>query len=94
MQFNAHVQPLITKLKQGMRALSEHQSRLWVVTIKPEVGTSDTFVIDEDQFREPLQWMVKKGYSSSMLQQVQTMPRSGVLVWQVGNQKHQLLRVK
>lgn len=77
-------------IQQGL----EHQSRLWVVTIREPGEASDTFVIDEGQFTGPLQWMVNKGYCEKMLNQVDTMPRSGVLEWDIGKKKHQLLRVK
>lgn len=73
--------------------LSEFQQRIWVVSIVKESYT-DTFVVNEGGFEEPLQWMRRKGYSAEMLARVEAMARSQVLQLECAGQHHRLMRVK
>lgn len=73
--------------------LSEFQQRIWVVSIAQ--GTfSDTFLVNEDSFDEPMQWMIRKGYDAGMVQQVDAMKRSQAIQLDLGGVSHQLLRIK
>ncbi len=73
--------------------LCEFQQRIWVVSIVKESYT-DTFVVNEGGFEEPLQWMRRKGYSAEMLARVEAMARSQVLQLECAGQHHRLMRVK
>lgn len=54
----------------------------------------ESYVVNEDTFSEPLQWMKKKGYQESMLNKVEAMKRSQILEFDLGRVKHHLMRVK
>lgn len=54
----------------------------------------ESYVVNEDTFSEPLQWMKKKGYQESMLNKVEAMKRSQILEFDLGRVKHRLMRVK
>lgn len=80
-------------LEAKIAGLSEFQQRIWVVSIINNTHT-DTFVVDEGNFNEPMQWMRRKQYNPDMLQQVDEMQRSQVIQLQVGDISHRLIRVK
>ncbi|MFM4997879.1 hypothetical protein ACET7V_00250 [Aeromonas sanarellii] len=73
--------------------LSEFQQRIWVVSIIKDAYT-DTFIVNEGSFEEPMQWMHRKGYSAEMLARVEAMARSQVIQLELGGQHHRLMRVK
>ncbi|QXB54586.1 MULTISPECIES: hypothetical protein [Aeromonas] len=92
--------PLIDRVRAlGARAaalvagLSEFQQRIWVVSIVHDAYT-DTFIVNEGSFEEPMQWMHRKGYSAEMLARVEAMARSQVVQLEFGGQRHRLMRVK
>lgn len=76
-----------------VRALDFH-SRIWVIRISESRLKDESFVINEDSFQEPLQWMKRRNYTSVMLEQVEDMQRSQVRIFHFGQQTHHLLRVK
>lgn len=87
-----------TKLYQGishhiMDAL-DFQSRIWVIRITESTFKDQSFIINEDNFSESLQWMKQRNYSVEMLEQVEKMAISQVNSFQFGDQHHQLMRVK
>ena len=84
---------LAAKVATLFAELSEFQQRIWVVSIVKESYT-DTFVVNEGGFEEPLQWMRRKGYSAEMLARVDAMARSQVVQLELGGQCHRLMRVK
>ena len=84
---------LAAKMATLFAELSEFQQRIWVVSIVKESYT-DTFVVNEGGFEEPLQWMRRKGYSAEMLARVDAMARSQVVQLEFGGQRHRLMRVK
>lgn len=73
--------------------LSEFQQRIWVVSIVNDTYT-DTFIVNEGCFEEPMQWMRRKQYSADMLQRVDAMQRSQVIQVELGDIRHRLMRVK
>jgi hypothetical protein len=73
--------------------LLDFQQRIWIVSIHHE-RYSDTFVVNEDSFAEPMQWMRRKGYSEAMLQRIERLQRSQTVQFNLDNSCHQLLRVK
>lgn len=73
--------------------LCEFQQRIWVVSIVNDTYT-DTFIVNEGSFEEPMQWMRRKQYSADMLQRVDAMQRSQVIQVELGDIRHRLMRVK
>lgn len=73
--------------------LSEFQQRIWVVSIVNDTYT-DTFIVNEGSFEEPMQWMRRKQYDADMLQRVDAMQRSQVIQFELGDIRHRLMRVK
>lgn len=73
--------------------LSEFQQRIWVVSIVNDTYT-DTFIVNEGSFEEPMQWMRRKQYDTDMLQRVDAMQRSQVIQFELGDIRHRLMRVK
>ncbi|MGR5178343.1 hypothetical protein ACPV4B_16940 [Vibrio parahaemolyticus] len=72
----------------------EFRSRIWVVHISESLLKDQSFVVNEDQFSSPLSWMKHKGYSEEMLNKVESMKPSQVIVIELGETTHQLMRVK
>ena len=73
--------------------LSEFQQRVWVVSIIKDAYT-DTFIVNEGSFEQPMQWMHRKGYSAEMLARVEAMARSQVVQLDLDDACHRLMRVK
>ncbi len=85
---------MFKKLLQSLSDAVEFRSRIWVVHISESFLKDQSFVINEDQFSSPLSWMRNRGYSETMLGKVEAMKRSQVLVVELGETTHQLMRVK
>ena len=84
---------LAAKVTSLFAELCEFQQRIWVVSIIKDAYT-DTFIVNEGSFEEPMQWMHRKGYSTEMLARVDAMARSQVVQLEFGGQRHRLMRVK
>ncbi len=84
---------LAAKVTSLFAELCEFQQRIWVVSIIKDAYT-DTFIVNEGSFEEPMQWMHRKGYSAEMLARVDAMARSQVVQLEFGGQRHRLMRVK
>ncbi len=85
---------LLKKLKHALSDILDFQSRIWVVNVYSGPQKGESFIVNEDSFSAPLQWMKRKGYTTSMLKQVDTMERSQVLEFNLESVKHRLMRVK
>ncbi len=85
---------LLKRIKNAVVDVLEFQSRIWVVNVYDGPQKGESFIVNEDAFSAPLQWMKRKGYSTSMLQQVETMERSQIIEFDLGDVKHRLMRVK
>ncbi|MGF1772271.1 hypothetical protein ACP3V5_15790 [Vibrio maritimus] len=85
---------MFKKLLQSLSDAVEFRSRIWVVHISESFLKDQSFVVNEDQFSSPLSWMKSRGYPKTMLDKVETMKRSQVLVVELGETTHQLMRVK
>lgn len=97
---------LINRLKKaGKRFIKEFvdaqefQQRIWVVSIQQSANQqgsalNDTYLVSEDNFETPMQWMHNKGYSSDHINRIEKMKTSQVLTLQVYNIQHSLMRVK
>ncbi|MDL5025758.1 hypothetical protein L4C44_00600 [Vibrio satsumensis] len=84
----------IPKLKSYFSELLDFQSRIWVVHIFEDSFTDQSFVINEDGFKEPLEWMKKRAYQAAMLERVEKMKISQVIEIQFEGKMHRLMRVK
>ncbi|HHF3254899.1 TPA: hypothetical protein ACPJ2K_002115 [Vibrio alginolyticus] len=85
---------LFQKFTQVMSEVLDFQARVWVVNVYTGEHKGESYVVNEDAFSVPLQWMKKKGYQESMLNKVEAMKRSQVLEFDLGLVKHRLMRVK
>ncbi len=87
------------KLIQACSEIQQFQERIWIVSIQQRSGQqskllNDTFVVSEDSFQCPMQWMKKRGYSVEYIKSIDKMQRSQTLHIQLENSQHSLLRVK
>ena len=87
------------KFIQACKEIQEFQQRVWIVSIqkgdKQQGGVlHNTYVINEDGFDSPMQWMNNKGYSPESINKVDKMSRSQVVTIILGNYQHSLVRVK
>ena len=87
------------KFTQACSEIQQFQERIWVVSIQPISGQqntllNDTFLVSEDSFERPMQWMVKQGYQADIINKVEKMQRSQALQIQLENSLHSLIRVK
>ncbi|MGF1698590.1 hypothetical protein L4D20_13810 [Vibrio kyushuensis] len=85
---------MLSRVKAAIAETLDFQSRLWVVNVFTGDNKGESFVVNEDGFNEPLQWMKRKGYSTLMLEQVDDMRRSQVIEFELESVKHRLMRVK
>ncbi|TOF36082.1 hypothetical protein CGJ24_16280 [Vibrio parahaemolyticus] len=85
---------LFQKFTQVMSEILDFQARVWIVYVYAGEHKGESYVVNEDTFSEPLQWMKKKGYQESMLNKVEAMKRSQILEFDLGRVKHRLMRVK
>ncbi|MEH0664405.1 hypothetical protein H4F18_10405 [Vibrio scophthalmi] len=83
-----------TSTKSELREVLEFQSRVWVVNVFSGRNKGEAFIVNEDSFNEPMQWMKRKGYPSEQLARVSEMKRSQVLEIELSNVKHRVMRVK
>ncbi len=85
---------MFDKMKASLLEVLDFQSRVWVVNVFSGEGKGESFVVNEDSFSEPFQWMKRKGYSPAMLVQVEAMRCSQVKEFELMHVKHRLMRVK
>jgi len=77
----------------------QFQDRVWIVSIQQKTGQksnlfNDTFVVSEDSFDKPMQWMEKQGYQPEIINDVNNMQRSQAIKIELENSLHSLMRVK
>jgi len=92
-RFISRYRALAAKVAEGFAELSEFQQRIWVVSIA-QGSYTDTFIVNEGSFDEPMQWMIRKGYDEEMLQRVNKMQRSQAIQLELADASHCLMRVK
>ena len=80
-------------LLEQLTGILEFQQRIWVISICNNSAT-DTFIVNEDSFHEPMQWMMRKGYTEDMLQKINQLKRSQAVQLELNGICHQVLRVK
>ncbi|CZF81839.1 hypothetical protein GCE9029_02860 [Grimontia celer] len=72
----------------------EFRERMWIVNVREAEKSSESFVISEDNFREPMEWMIDQNYSSEMLERLESLKLSESIRFTVGGAEHCLFRVK
>ena len=82
------------RFKTAAADVLDFQSRVWVVNIRSSTLQDESFVVSEDNFKQPLQWMKKKQFDTEMLEKVEAMKVSQVLVFHIEGVRYRLLRVK
>ena len=87
------------KFTQACSEIQQFQERIWVVSIQSTSGQqstllNDTFLVSEDSFDSPMQWMEKQGYQADIIKNVDKMQRSQAINIQLENSLHSLIRVK
>ncbi|MDD9155329.1 hypothetical protein PVK64_03865 [Aliivibrio sp. S4TY2] len=94
MNFRHSLSNTINQIKETIGEVIEFQSRIWVINIHEGTLNDESFIINEDSFQEPMQWMVKRQYSTEMIEKVDAMKRSQIVVLTHNNVEHRLIRVK
>ncbi|PQJ85031.1 MULTISPECIES: hypothetical protein [Aliivibrio] len=94
MNFRRSIAHSINQIKTAISEVIEFQSRIWVINIHEGTLNDESFIINEDNFQEPMQWMVKRQYTSEMIEKVDAMKRSQIVVLMLNNVEHRLMRVK
>lgn len=94
MNFRHSLSNTINQIKTAIGEVIEFQSRIWIINIHEGTLNDESFIINEDSFQEPMQWMVKRQYSTEMIEKVDTMRRSQVIVLTLNDIEHRLIRVK
>ena len=96
-QLSQNSMKILTQVKywllNQLSEILEFQQRIWVVSIFNSSAT-DTFIVNEDSFHEPMQWMMRKGYTEDMLQKINQLKRSQAVQLELNGISHQVLRVK
>lgn len=94
MNFRHSLSNTINQIKTAIGEVIEFQSRIWIINIHEGTLNDESFIINEDSFQEPMQWMVKRQYSTEMIEKVDAMKRSQVIVLTLNSVEHRLIRVK
>lgn len=87
------------KLMQVCADIQQFQNRVWIVSIQQRSRQqsnllNDTFLVSEDSFEHPMQWMKQRGYSVEYIKSVDKMQCSQTINIQLENCLHSLIRVK
>lgn len=85
---------LLKILRSAVTDALDFRARIWVVNVYTGQQKGESFIVNEDTFSAPLQWMKRKGYDEPMLEQVDAMHRSQVIEVNLDSVKHRLMRVK
>ncbi|WP_028022159.1 hypothetical protein [Enterovibrio calviensis] len=73
---------------------SEFHQRMWIVNVRESTLNNDTFVISEDSFTEPMQWMKRHHYTDYMIDELDQLKLSQSVSFKIGTAEHCLFRVK
>lgn len=82
------------RIKLALLDMLDFQLRVWVVSVYAGEHKGESYIVNEDSFSEPMQWMKRKGYSDTMIGQIEQMKRSEVQEFDLESVKHRLMRVK
>ncbi|MDX2320385.1 MAG: hypothetical protein QNK26_07280 [Moritella sp.] len=85
---------LYNYVSQRLLAQLDSKKRLWIVQVDEGGLKNQSFIVDEDNFQQPMDWMLNRHYSVTDLQNVNNMKRAEVVSVQLANAKHSLIRAK
>jgi len=80
----------------GQRLLAQLDSkkRLWIVQVDEGGLKNQSFIVDEDNFQQPMEWMLDRHYSVTDLDKVNNMKPAEVVSVKLVNANHRLIRAK
>ncbi|MGF1807441.1 hypothetical protein L4C31_19560, partial [Aliivibrio sifiae] len=64
MNFRRSFAHTVNQIKTAIGEVIEFQSRIWVINIHEGTLNDESFIINEDNFQEPMQWMVRRQYTA------------------------------
>ncbi|NRB80356.1 MAG: hypothetical protein HRU38_17100 [Saccharospirillaceae bacterium] len=79
---------------QQLLAQLDSKKRIWIVQVDEGGLKNQSFIVDEDNFQHPMEWMLNKHYSVTDLENVANMKRAEVISVKLTNAKHSLIRAK
>ena len=82
------------RLSQRLLTQLDSKKRLWIVHVDEGGLKNQSFIVDEDNFEKPMEWMLNKHYSVTDLENVNNMKRAEVYSVKLANAKHSLIRAK
>lgn len=79
---------------QQLLAQLDSKKRIWIVQVDEGGLKNQSFIVDEDNFQQPMEWMLNKHYSATDLENVNNMKCSEVCTVTLAAAKHSLIRAK
>jgi len=79
---------------QVLLAQLDSKKRIWIVQVDEGGLKNQSFIVDEDNFQQPMEWMLNKHYSATDLNNVNNMKRADVVSVKLANARHSLIRAK
>lgn len=89
-----HFNPLFSYVSRLLLAQLDSKKRLWIVQVDEGGLKNQSFIVDEDNFQQPMDWMLNRHYSVTDLENVNNMKRAEVVSVKLANAKHSLIRAK
>jgi hypothetical protein len=89
-----HVSQLFNHVSQQLLAQLDSKNRLWIVQVDEGGLKNQSFIVDEDNFQQPMDWMLKRHYSVTDVEKVNNMKCAQVVSVKLANAKHSLIRAK
>jgi len=84
----------LQQFSRQLLAQLDSKKRLWIVQVDEGGLKNQSFIVDEDNFQQPLEWMLNKHYSAADLANVENMKRAEVYNVTLATAKHSLIRAK
>jgi hypothetical protein len=81
-------------ISQRLLAQLDSKKRLWIVQVDEGGLKNQSFIVDEDNFQQPMEWMLNKHYSATDLDNVNNMKCSEVCTVTLSAATHSLIRAK
>jgi hypothetical protein len=89
-----HFNQLFNYVSRLLLAQLDSKKRLWIVQVDEGGLKNQSFIVDEDSFQQPMDWMLNRHYSATDLENVDNMKRAEVVRVKLANAKHSLIRAK
>ena len=82
------------RLSQQLLAQLDSKKRLWIVQVDEGGLKNQSFIVDEDNFQQPMEWMLNRHYSVTDLENVNNMKCAEVCTIALAAATHSLIRAK